>query len=1361
MKPPPTPPTASQQAFVPARLPTLVAAAALLAGLLLTAWVVAVVEASTDESSRFEFDQHVNRVSAIVEDRLEHPMVTLRDLGGTWFALQSRGGFHEQDFRAVMARRDTDTEFPGLQDLMFAERVSAHGQADRYVVRYIAPTQDSLLTTGFDLAAQATGRAAIDTAIASTEPTLSARVNLETAEGQKSGLLLVYPVYRGGGVPATEAQRARDAVGLFVASIDVAELIRPVTDVARGAVDFELYDGSAITPAGRMFSTLATGGDAALADTFGRGHRYLDQRAVVVGNTVLTLRSGSSALFELSRDTTTPWAIVAAGSLISLLVSVVVWLLLVGRSRAEFAARQMTAELDKLATIVRRTSNAVIVTSPELRITWVNDAFTRMYGYSAEEALGRSPSDLLSAANNPEESTQVLVDAARRGVSAKVEVLNRRRDGQERWILVDVQPMHDDSGALTGYIEIATDITEEKQASLLLIGSINALDEAFVIFGPDDRLVLCNQKYRDAFTLISDLLVPGTPFEEMVRIGAGRGQYPEAVGREQEWVQTRVALHRAANQTVLQQLPDGRTLRVVERRLADGHTVGFRIDVTELIRATQAAEEASRAKSQFLANMSHEIRTPMNAILGMLKLAHTTELSPRQRDYLDKADGAARSLLGLINDVLDFSKIEAGRLELDLHPFRLETLLRDLAGVLSANLAHVGAKNLEVLFDLDPALPDVLVGDALRLQQVLVNLGSNALKFTPSGQVVIGLHLQPGAQPEMARLAFSVEDSGIGIAPEHRDRIFSGFTQAEGSTTRKYGGTGLGLVISKRLVQAMGGDLEFTSELGCGTRFFFTLDMALADGLPDDATPVLGASSQPAALVDDTPPPARKVLVVDDNALARTLLLRMVEPWSSSVQAVASGEAALSLMAEMAARRETSFELVFLDLRLEGMDGWETARRIRTLVGANGPQPRIVMVSGSSRETLPGHTQEEYRLFDGFVTKPVTASVLREVLQHMGSEAPRAPSAGTALAHRPLTGMRILVVEDNLINQQVAEELLTAQGAYVALAANGQLGVDAVVAARPQFDVVLMDVQMPVLDGFGATAAIRNELGLQALPIIGLTANALTSDRQDCLQAGMNEHVGKPFDIRQLVALILRLAARSAVEGGAARDLAAPLAVAAPVPAAAQDASDLAQPDQEPEILLGPALERLSGIESLYIQAAGGFLQELAQLCDSLDQHLAQAAWDPASRLVHTCKGTSSTLGLVRLATVMAQLERHIRQAQSGAVALVATPQPVRDSVAAARQALQEAVQHMQSQQQPGMPARPPAVLDRVAASQALVQMMGLLAASNMDAVQRYQACRHGLAGLPHGRFDALDAAMQNLDFPRALSLCREAFAEL
>ncbi|MFM1909149.1 MAG: hypothetical protein RLZZ591_2826, partial [Pseudomonadota bacterium] len=415
--------------------------------------------------------------------------------------------------------------------------------------------------------------------------------------------------------------------------------------------------------------------------------------------------------------------------------------------------------------------------------------------------------------------------------------------------------------------------------------------------------------------------------------------------------------------------------------------IAIRTDITEskaieesLHAAKAAAEHASRAKSQFLANMSHEIRTPLNAILGMLTLLQNTELSLRQLDYTTKTEGAARSLLALLNDILDFSKVEAGMMTLDPRPFRIDQLVHDLSVILTANL---GSKPLDIVFEVDPQLPRGLVGDDLRLKQVLINLGGNAIKFTNEGRVVVRIRMVERTAQDVL-LEFVVQDTGIGIAPENQKHIFNGFSQAESSTTRRFGGTGLGLAISQRLVVLMGGDLQLRSAPGQGSAFGFRARFAVAKTLAD------------------------------------------------------------------------------------------------------------VSVSG-----------------------------------FMGLNTPDKPKP------KRLAGVNLLLVEDNPINQQVARELLANEGAQVSLADNGQLGVDAVASARVPFDVVLMDVQMPVMDGYTATAKIRNELGLRDLPIIAMTANAMSSDREACLEAGMNDHVGKPFDLSDLVATLLRHTGRAQASGPA------------------------------------------------------------------------------------------------------------------------------------------------------------------------------------------------------------------------------------
>ncbi|MDP1532543.1 MAG: PAS-domain containing protein, partial [Rubrivivax sp.] len=404
-----------------------------------------------------------------------------------------------------------------------------------------------------------------------------------------------------------------------------------------------------------------------------------------------------------------------------------------------------------------------------------------------------------------------------------------------------------------GFVTTYTDISARRNAEAdarrthaLLRGSIEALDDAFALFDPDDRLVLCNEPYRQLYPLCAHLMQPGASFEHIIRGGAEAGQYAAVIGQVDAWVQARMALHRQPASVHIQRLGDGRSLRVGERRMDDGHTVGYRVDITDLVRATEAAEAASKAKSQFLANMSHEIRTPMNAVLGMLALLQRTDLSTRQADYTAKTEGAARSLLGLLNNILDFSKAEAGKMTLERQPFAIDRLIRDLAVVLGANLP---GKAVELLFDIDAAVPTALLGDALRLQQVLINLCGNAIKFTAEGEVVLSVRVLARSAGGVS-LEFAVSDTGIGIAPENQARIFAGFTQAEASTTRRFGGTGLGLVISQRLVALMGGELKLDSAVGQGSRFHFSVELALA----------------PAAAPQRLPGAARRVLFVDDHA---------------------------------------------------------------------------------------------------------------------------------------------------------------------------------------------------------------------------------------------------------------------------------------------------------------------------------------------------------------------------------------------------------------------------------------------------------------------------------------------------------------
>jgi PAS domain S-box-containing protein len=653
--------------------------------------------------------------------------------------------------------------------------------------------------------------------------------------------------------------------------------------------------------------------------------------------------------------------------------------------------------------------------------------------------------------------------------------------------------------------------------------------------------------------------------------------------------------------------------------------------------AKEAAEAANRAKSGFLANMSHEIRTPMNGILGMLQLLQHTGLNFRQLDYVTKAQSATRALLGILNDILDFSKVEAGKMELDPHRFLLSDLLRELAALLSSNL---GSKPVELLFALDPELPPALIGDSLRLRQVLLNLASNAIKFTERGEVLLALRLIQ-CQAGGVEIEFSVHDSGIGIAPDKLSTIFEGFSQAECSTTRRYGGTGLGLAISQHLVGLMGGQLQVESEIGKGSRFFFRQHFDLAEA--------------PAPCARSNLPGTRlRVLIVDDNALAREILQNMVQALGWECDCVPSGNEALAYLAQ-----SEQYQLILLDWQMPGIDGWETAQRLRRLPG-QGTAPVVVMVTAYGRELLAEKAQSEQDAINAFLFKPVTMSALfdavQEALANQQGIHPMLPDGQTEQA---LQGLRLLLVEDNLLNQQIAEELLRGSGASVEIAGCGIDGVVQALHAEVPFDAVLMDLQMPDIDGFEATRRILAEKPDQI--IIAMTANAMASDRLACLEAGMRDHISKPIDLGQLRATILRHT--QALPGGtlypcpdgqalppnlpphlppnlshfqADQAGAANTGRAGNAPGASQTRSPSTC---APSVDVSAALQRLGGNLAFYQRLLQTFRHEAVAQATQLRQMQASEDWPGVLRTWHTLKGLAGSAGAPALAALAARGE--------------------------------------------------------------------------------------------------------------------------
>jgi PAS domain S-box-containing protein len=1200
-----------------------------------------------------QFQRANQRLVDEIVRRLKHPISGLGGLRGFYVASEN---IRRNEFTDYVFSRDLPNEFPGVRGFGFVERVErdqidvflARERADDspdlavrslgedrhptlYVVKLIEPAIDNSGVLGLDLGSEGTRRAAIEQAVDSAEPTMTAPLRLVQDQSASAGLIIYLPLYKKV-VRLNSAQERRAALrGLLSAPMVVAELFHGLDEATGRALHMSLTDTGVSDPSLAVLHVNQLEGS----------RRFQASQTLNLLGRQLLLTTHSSAIFEADVSSDVPWLTGLFGCLTSILLALLLQQQSSARRKAEQLARQMTADLKRLALVAQNTSNAVVITDVARRITWVNPAFEHISGYSLAEVLGRSPA-LLQTDQTDQNTVRQIRHALNHQQAFNCKILNRSKLGHDYWLAIEIQPMRDDDGELTGfmaiqsditdslraqslleaaqrdndallstldllgivstadssgsildvndafcrisgfdrdeligqnhrllssgvhkqafwadmwqeissglpwrgeicnrakdgrlfwadtfiapfigddgaivkYVAIRIDITAKKQAeqalrwnqSLLqqmsnssplgflvvdarddrilyfnhrfceiwgishlsqdmlsgrlknsdttlyylqsiedadayvascvplqdinarvvledevrllggriirryttqirdendqyfgrfylfediserrriedlaqrnaeiLQGSIDAVDEAFVLFDDQDRLAMFNQPYRDLYPLAQDILQVGNSFEQIIRYAAQHKQFAQVDSANdsqvENWVSERLAQHRQTQSHLTQRLSDGRTLRIVERRMPNGYTVGFRVDITELVQATEAAQDASRSKSQFLANMSHEIRTPMNAVLGMLTLLGKTELTPRQADYAAKSESAARSLLGLLDDILDLSKAEAGRMTLDLQPFTLAQLVDDLGVIVHA---YIGTKPVDMRLDLAANLPQRLVGDAMRVRQILVNLCGNAVKFTERGTVSLSIQCLD-RDGQRARLQFAVQDEGIGIAPENQARIFSGFTQAEASTSRRYGGTGLGLAISQRLIEMMGGKLELQSALGQGSRFYFTLSLDLAP------------ESHP------TPPDSTAVL--------------------------------------------------------------------------------------------------------------------------------------SAAAPSSLAGIRVLVAEDNFVNQQIASELLTGEGAVVELANHGQEALDMLQAPGSHFDVVLMDMQMPVMDGLAATLAIRARWNAAELPVVAMTANAMDSDREACLAAGMNDHVGKPFNMAHLVQVLLRVTA--------------------------------------------------------------------------------------------------------------------------------------------------------------------------------------------------------------------------------------------
>jgi signal transduction histidine kinase/CheY-like chemotaxis protein/methyl-accepting chemotaxis protein len=650
-----------------------------------------------------------------------------------------------------------------------------------------------------------------------------------------------------------------------------------------------------------------------------------------------------------------------------------------------------------------------------------------------------------------------------------------------------------------------TNVREIREARARLTDAIETISEGFSLYNAEDRLVVCNSRYRELFSSHADVIVPGTPFEAILRAATERGLILDVEGDRDAWIKERVARHREGGQTHVQRRSDGRWVQVSERKTANGGVVAIYADITEmkhreaeLAAARDAADEANRTKSSFLATMSHEIRTPMNAVIGMSGLLLDTALNDEQRDYAGTIRDSSESLLTIINDILDFSKIEAGRMDIEAQPFDLRDCVESALDLISSRAAE---KHLDIAYLFEGEVPAAIRGDVTRLRQILLNLVSNAVKFTDNGEVVVTVASNGD------ELQFAVRDTGVGLDENGKSRLFQSFSQADTSTTRKYGGTGLGLAISKKLAELMGGTMWVESAgHGHGSTFHFTIRGERADLPPGTRRNFIGA--QPALQ-------GKRILVVDDNGTNRKILALQAAKWGMAVEDTEVPEQALQIL------MRGSFDLAILDMYMPGMDGLTLAARVRE---AGHTLPLVLFSSIGRNEVGDGpfaarlaKPLRQSQLFDTLVTLLVHDAAPR----HVAAPAKSRIDAEMASRH----ALRILLAEDNVVNQRVALRLLQQMGYRADLASNGLEAIECV--ARQTYDVVLMDVQMPEMDGLEASRRITTRWPAGQRPrIVAMTANAMQGDREMCLAAGMDDYLSKPIRLGELVEALMCVPAR-------------------------------------------------------------------------------------------------------------------------------------------------------------------------------------------------------------------------------------------
>ncbi|MFY3386292.1 CHASE domain-containing protein [Paracidovorax sp. MALMAid1276] len=1369
-----------------------------LMGLCVGVAVAAWLGVRTHQQNQSDVEEAFQLVAQRTTVQLERRMnIYEYGLRGTRGALITGGeeNIGRAGFLRYSGSRDYAVEFPGARGFGFIRRVPAQDEAafvqaaradgwpgfnvrhlaphtrERFVIQYIEPAQNNMQAIGLDIASEDNRRTAAERAMRTGKAVITDPITLVQANGkQNQGFLILLPAYRNGAPLTTEAEREAAGYGWAYTPLTIEEVLK----------DFDYYEGrisvslSAVDADGEpfLFYSNTEAATAATAD-LPRTRTHIE----IFGKEWQINVQAQPELIE-QMNLTSPWLVFGIVLLLSLVVTVATYALQLAGLRAErmeSANRLHQADRRYRQLIDGVRDYAIVQLDTSGNVMGWNIGAKEITGYSESEIAGRHlsvfyPPDTVSRSQLAEK-----LASARDVGHAHEEGWRLRKDGSRFWASVTLTPMYDEEGRLSGYSKITRDLSERRAQELernRLFGLQNAIlssagiaiiatrmDGIITLFNPSAERLLGYQSdevigkltpaafhdrdeiTRRAQALSEELGSPVKPGLATLGVKALQGKVDT-----NEWTYY---------------TKDGQRKPVLlsVTGIFDEHgnplgSLGVATDLSdqkryqaELEAARETAEKANMAKSSFLANMSHEIRTPMNAILGMTQLVLQGELAPQQRTMLTKAFSASKALLNILNDVLDYSKVEAGHMHLEARELSLETLLANSASLFAHQAEQ---KGLSFVLDIPPDLPASVRGDPLRLTQVLSNLLSNALKFTTEGAITLGARtVQQDSQ--MCRVRFSVADSGIGMSAAQMAQLFNPFTQADVSVTRKYGGTGLGLSICKRLVELMGGVIEVHSTPGEGSEFFFEIGMALPT-----APQTTFRAARPLAF--------QRALVVDDQIASAHVLQAMLRAWGVDALCCDSGEAALHHIKTASADGQ-HFDLLLTDWRMPGMDGLELITQIGRLASFQGLTriPAMVMVSAYARDELAARVQDHP--VAALLTKPVLPSALHNALAEathgrpadaadVGKNAARAPVLHSYIAAAaPLRGMRVLLAEDNEVNQQVATAFLQSAGLEVSIACNGQQAVE--LAGSGHFAAILMDMHMPEMDGLEATRRIRTLAPCATVPIIAMTAAVMPEDRRACFDAGMDGFVGKPIDPEELIrALCQWTGARAAAPSPTGANIAANPRVAAE----ARDAlGPLAPLEQLEGVDVHGALARMGGDRRLYQRLLRDFAHRAARLPDEL----TGLGPHELPEWIHRLKGESGNLGFHGIAASCQSLENDLKT----------SPDTLPEGAVSAlgnflRAFSPQLLQTLESALTPDVPADPAqrslGPQDREELDALLEQLPTLLKEQRMQALKDSERLQELLQGTPwQALYVPVHDKIQQLQFAAALTALEEVSGKL